>query len=115
MRKLSRWRSWGAMSTVFIFIRIGVKAMVCLQNPVWFSGLGIVDTTMPVKLAHGGQMIALIWEALGIHFRTTLQKYQQLDTLSCHVEFLRTAMAGEAKVVVEDVGLDAAMSEVRKL
>jgi acyl-coenzyme A thioesterase PaaI-like protein len=102
------------MSIVFIFIRIGVKAMVCLEDLALCFGRDNADTTVPVKLAHGGQMIALIWEALGIHFRTTLEKYRQLDTLSCHVEFLRTAMAGEAKVVVEDVSPDAGKGEERK-
>jgi acyl-coenzyme A thioesterase PaaI-like protein len=98
---------------VFICIRIGVKATVWVRRPAVCSSEMADLVPRLVKLAHGGQMITLMWEAVGIHFRTTLWKYQQPDTLSCHVEFLRTAMAGEAKVVVEDVSLGLVVSRER--
>lgn len=54
---------------------------------------------------HGGFLQALLWRAIGLHFKTTLSKYDQLDTIALHIEFLRPAATGEARVHVKDVRL----------
>lgn len=54
---------------------------------------------------HGGFLFALLWRAIAAHFNTTLSKYAQPDTIALHIEFLRPAATGEARVHVKDVRL----------
>jgi acyl-coenzyme A thioesterase PaaI-like protein len=63
-------------------------------------------------VAHGGYLFSLLWKAIALHSRTTLQKYDQPDTVAMHLEFLRPAPLGEARVVVRDVRLGKGSSTV---
>jgi hypothetical protein len=65
-----------------------------------------------VKAAHGGSVVSILWRVLAEHYRTTLARQNQPDTVNLHVEFLRGATIGEAEVVVEDVRLGNSSSTV---
>jgi acyl-coenzyme A thioesterase PaaI-like protein len=56
-------------------------------------------------VAHGGFMVALVSRVIAEHFRTTLAKYAQPDTVSLHLEFVRPGTIGEARLHVKDVRL----------
>lgn len=55
------------------------------------------------SVAHGGYLFSLLWKVIAEHYRTTLGKYDQPDTVAMHIEFLRPASLGEAVVQVKDV------------
>jgi len=57
-------------------------------------------------------LFSLLSKVIALHYRTTLQKYDQPDTVAMHVELLRPAPLGEAKVVVKDVRLGKGSSTV---
>jgi acyl-coenzyme A thioesterase PaaI-like protein len=63
-------------------------------------------------VAHGGYLFSLLSKVIALHYRTTLQKYDQPDMVAMHVELLRPAPLGEAKVVVKDVRLGKGSSTV---
>ncbi|KAK6438805.1 hypothetical protein LTR95_004987 [Oleoguttula sp. CCFEE 5521] len=63
--------------------------------------------------AHGGNLNALIWRAISLHFQTTLVKQQQPDTVALHFEYLRPGLAGDATIKIEDVRLGKASSTVQ--
>ncbi|KAK6434567.1 hypothetical protein LTR95_009253 [Oleoguttula sp. CCFEE 5521] len=63
--------------------------------------------------AHGGNLNALIWRAISLHFQTTLVKQQQPDTVALHFEYLRPGVAGDAMIKIEDVRLGKASSAVQ--
>jgi acyl-coenzyme A thioesterase PaaI-like protein len=63
-------------------------------------------------VAHGGYLFSLLSKVIALHYSTTLQKYNQPDTVAMHVELLRPAPLGEAKVVVKDVRLGKGSSTV---
>jgi len=64
------------------------------------------------SVAHGGYLFSLLWKVIALHYRTTLQKYDQPDTVAMHLELLRPAPLGEAKVVVKDTRLGKGSSTV---
>lgn len=64
------------------------------------------------SVAHGGYLFSLLWKVIAEHFRSTLQSYAQPDTVALHVELLRPAPLGEARVHVKDVRLGKGSSTV---
>ena len=64
------------------------------------------------QAAHGGSLISLVWKTVWTHFQTTLAKYNQPDTISLHVEFLRLAVIGDATISIKDVRLGKGSSTV---
>jgi len=65
------------------------------------------------SVAHGGYLFSLLSKAIALHYRTTLQKYDQPDTAAMHLELLRPAPLGEAKVMVKDSRLGKGSSTVQ--
>ena len=52
---------------------------------------------------HGGYLASVILRAVSDHFHSTLQDLDQPDTLTLHLEYLRSATAGSADLVITDV------------
>lgn len=57
--------------------------------------------------------MALITRTIGVHFATTLAKYDQPDTFSYHVEFLRPTSVGDATITIRDLWIGKASSSVQ--
>lgn len=52
---------------------------------------------------HGGYLASVILRTVSDHFQTTLQHLNQPDTLTLHLEYLRSATAGNADLAIKDV------------
>lgn len=89
-----------------------VKAASVLQSSSHQYAANIHPGWCFGPVAHGGYLVSVAWEAVRLHFATTLKQAQQSNTVSLHTEFLRHAMSGEVVVHVEDVKLGRSMSTV---
>lgn len=64
------------------------------------------------SVAHGGYLFSLLSKVIAEHYRTTLKKYAQPDTVAMHVELLRPVPLGEATVKITDSRLGKGSSTV---
>lgn len=56
-----------------------------------------------VAAVHGGYLASVVLRTVTEHFQTTLKHFNQPNTLTLHLEYLRSATAGSADLLVKDV------------
>ena len=65
-----------------------------------------------ISAANGGFLVCLLWKTIATHFQTTLAEYNQPDTVSIHVEFLRPVNVGDVVVTISDTRVGRSSSTV---